>query len=99
MIWLCSTECETLQAFPKEFTSISVSDPRPTVKLVFSVLPPLLSLANGFSQFAPGLRPFDVGLIPHAQAATGNLFPNITVTTDDGKKIRSETRASLALPF
>jgi hypothetical protein len=90
---------QALQAFPSEFTSISVSDPRPTVKFVFSALPPLLSLANGFTQFAPGLRPFDVGLIPHAQAASRHLFPNITVTTDDGKKIRSETRASLALPF
>ena len=90
---------EALKAFPKDFTSISVSDPRPTVKFVFSALPPLLSLANGFTQFAPGLRPFDVGLIPHAQAASRHLFPNITVTTDDGKKIRSETRASLALPF
>jgi len=38
-------------------------------------------------------------LIPHARMATNHLFPNITVTTDDGKKIRSETRASLALPF
>jgi hypothetical protein len=90
---------QALQAFPKEFTSVSVSDPRPTVKFVFSTLPPLLSLANGFTQFAPGLRPFDVGLIPHAQSASRHLFPNITVTTDDGKKIRSETRASLALPF
>ncbi len=90
---------QALAAFPKEFSSISVSDPRPTVRFVFSVLPPVLGLANSFSQFAPGLRPFDVGLIPHAQAATQHLFPNITVTTDNGKKIRSETRASLALPF
>ena len=88
-----------LGAFPKEFTGISVTDPRPTVRLVLSVLPPLITLGNGLTQFAPGLRPFDVGLIPHAQAATRHLFPNITVTTDDGKKIRAETRASLALPF
>jgi hypothetical protein len=90
---------KALDAFPKEFTGISVTDPRPTVQLVLSVLPPLIALGNGFTQFAPGLRPFDVGLVPHAQAATRHLFPNITVTTDDGKKIRAETRASLALPF
>jgi hypothetical protein len=90
---------KALAAFPKEFTSISISDPRPTVQTAFSLLPPLITLGNGFTQFAPGLKPFDVGLIPHAQEATRHLFPNITVTTDDGKKIRSETRASLALPF
>ncbi|MCI0682192.1 MAG: hypothetical protein L0Y71_08815 [Gemmataceae bacterium] len=90
---------KALQAFPSEFTSISVSDPRPTVQFLFSVLPPAITLGNSFTQFAPGLRPFDVGLVPHARSATRHLFPNITVTTDDGKKIRSETRASLALPF
>jgi hypothetical protein len=90
---------KALEAFPKEFTAISVTDPRPAVKFVFSALPPALTLANGFSQMVPNLRPFDIGLIPHAQEATRHLFPNITVTTDDGKKIRSETRASLALPY
>ena len=39
------------------------------------------------------------GVIPHAQDAVRHLFPNITVTTDDGKQVRSVTRASLALPF
>lgn len=90
---------KALEAFPKEFTSISVSDPRPVVEFLFSILPPAITLGNGFTQFAPGLRPLDVGLIPHARSATRHLFPNITVTTDDGKKIRAETRASLALPF
>lgn len=90
---------KALEAFPREFSSISVSDPRPTVKFVLSLLPPAIGAANSVSQFVPGLRTFDVGLIPHAQAATQHLFPNITVTIDDGKKIRSETRASLALPF
>jgi hypothetical protein len=90
---------QALAAFPKEFTSISITDPRPTVQTVLSFLPPAITFANGFTQFAPGLRTFDVGLVPHAQEATRHLFPNITVTTDDGKKIRSDTRASLALPF
>jgi hypothetical protein len=90
---------KALEAFPKEFTGIKIQDPRPTVQTVFSLLPPALTLANGFTQFVPGLRTFDVSMIPHAQDATRHLFPNITVTTDDGKKIRAETRASLALPF
>ncbi|MCS7047260.1 MAG: hypothetical protein NZO58_12955, partial [Gemmataceae bacterium] len=90
---------KALAAFPKEFTSITISDPRPTIKTVLSAAPPLFGLVNSLAQLAPGLRPFDIGMIPHAQLATQGLFPNVTVTTDDGKKIRSETRASLALPF
>jgi hypothetical protein len=98
--WKANAELtKALAAFPKEFTSVSVTDPRPMVRTVLSLAPPAIAFANGFTSMAPNLRPFDVGLVPHPQEATRHLFPNITVTTDDGKKIRYETRASLALPF
>lgn len=88
-----------LEAFPKEFVSIAVSDPRPGLKFLFSIAPTAVSLLNSVTaQFAPGAQ-FDVSLIPNALEATRHLFPNITVTTDDGKKLRIETRASLMLPF
>ncbi len=88
-----------LEAFPKEFVGLSVSDPRPGMKLVLSLAPVGITLLNSFlAQAAPDAR-FDVNLIPNAHEATRHLFPNITVTTDDGKTIRIETRASLALPF
>jgi hypothetical protein len=88
-----------LAKFPDEFVSISVSDPRPTIKFIFSIAPPLVALINSFTaRFAPGAQ-FDINLIPNAHEATRHLFPNITVITDDGKKLRIETRASLALPF
>ncbi len=91
---------KALSAFPKEFTAISVSDPRPTVTAVLAAAPPLLSLANTVLPIVlPGAPIFDISTIPHAQDAVRTLFPNITITTDDGKKIRMETRASLALPF
>jgi hypothetical protein len=91
---------KALAAFPKEFTAISISDPRPTVKTVLSIAPTVMTLANSFMpNLVPGAPIFDVGTIPHAQDAVRHLFPNITITTDDGKKIRSETRASLELPF
>jgi hypothetical protein len=89
---------KALAAFPKEFTSVSVTDPRPMVRTVLSLAPAAITLANGFAQHAQ-VRPFDISLVPHPQEATRHLFPNITVSTDDGKKIRYETRASLALPF
>jgi hypothetical protein len=47
----------------------------------------------------PGYRQFDLDLIPNAQEATRHLFPNVTIGTDDGKRLRSDTHASLALPF
>jgi hypothetical protein len=98
--WKASPELtKALAAFPKEFTSVSVTDPRPIVRTVLSLLPPAIALANGFTAMTPNVRPFDIGLVPHAQEATRHLFPNVTVSTDDGKKIRYETRASLALPF
>jgi hypothetical protein len=62
----------------------------------------LLSLApligGSVASFAPQLD-FDVSTLPNAQEATRHLFPNVSVTTDDGKTLRSETRGSLSLPF
>jgi hypothetical protein len=93
---------KVLAQFPSEFNSIQVSDPRPTVQTLLSIAPLALNLANSFggSPFLfPGYRPFDLELIPHAQEATMHLFPNVTIGTDDGKRVRSETRGSLVLPF
>jgi hypothetical protein len=86
---------KTLDRFPGEFVGLSVADPRPRLKLVLSLLPAAASLLNGF---VPQAR-FDVSIIPNAHEVTRHLFPNVTVTTDDGKKVRTDSRASLALPF
>lgn len=91
---------KVLAQFPKEFTAIQVSDPRPMVQTALSITPFLLNIANAAGgPLLPGYRPFDLELIPHAQYATQNLFPNVTVSTDDGKRVRSESRGSLLLPF
>jgi hypothetical protein len=63
-----------------------------------------MNLVNTFgalgAQFAGfQYRPFDLDLIPHAGEATRFLFPNVTISTDDGKRVRSESRGSLLLPF
>lgn len=99
--WKPSDEVtKALAGLPKDFTSISISDPRPGVKLLLSLAPSAMSLANSFlPQLLPGFRPFNVNAVPHPELAVRHLFPNVTVTTDNGKKIRIETRASLALPF
>lgn len=90
-----------LSKFPDEFTSISVSDPRPTVRTLVAAAPFVLDLVNmggaAVAQFGGGFnyRPFDLDAIPNAQEATMHLFPNISVTTDDGKHVRTESRTSL----
>jgi hypothetical protein len=86
---------KTLDKMPGEFVGLSIADPRPRLRLLLSLLPLGASALNSFVPQAQ----FDVGILPNADAVTRYLFPNVTVTTDDGKTIRMETRASLALPF
>ena len=86
---------QSLADLPKEFISISYSDPRPSVKEILSIAPLIAGTANSF---APDSK-FEVGSLPNAQEATRHLFPNVSVTSDDGKTLRLETRASLQLPF
>lgn len=86
---------EALARLPQEFTSLSVSDPRPTVKQVLA-LAPLVGAAVDSS--VPGSN-FDVGLLPNGHEATRHLFPNVSVVTADKDTLRLESRASLALPL
>lgn len=100
-VWKPSDDLvKRLEAFPKEFTSISVSDPKPVVEFLLSAAPAVTSIVNQFLPLADReLKPFDTSVIPHAREATKHLFPNISVMTDDGKKIRIESRTSLSIPF
>jgi hypothetical protein len=86
---------EALKLLPQDFISVSYSDPRPSIKTVLSVAPLIAASVNSFN---PEFN-IDVGSLPNAQDATQHLFPNVSVTTDDGKVLRVETRASLALPI
>jgi hypothetical protein len=82
------------EKMPKDFVSVSVSDPRPTVKQILSIGPFIGSLVNSFQSDAK----IDVSGMPNAHEATRHLFPNVSVVIDDGKGFRQESRASLALP-
>ncbi len=86
---------KSLEELPKEFISISYSDPRPSVKEILSIAPLIAGTANSF---APDSK-FEVGSLPNAQEATRHLFPNVSVTSDDGKTLRSGNAPSLQLPF
>lgn len=84
-----------LDQLPKEFVAVTYSDPRPSLRQILSLAP---LIAGVVRSFVPDMT-FDVGSIPNAQEVTRSLFPNVSVTTDDGKTLRVETRASLSLPF
>jgi hypothetical protein len=91
---------KVLKQFPSEFNGIAVSDPRPIVRTALSITPFVMNIVNTVGPFGvPGFRPFDLDTIPHAGEATRFLFPNVTISTDDGKRVRSESRGSLLLPF
>jgi hypothetical protein len=86
---------ESLRRLPQEFISVSYSDPRPTISQVLSLAPLVGGLVDSF---APDAH-FDVSALPPAQEVTRHLFPNVSVTTDDGHTLRMESRDSLAVPF
>ena len=94
--WKPSPHVEAaLQKLPKEFVAISVSDPRPTLQQLLSVAP---FIGGAVASFVPDVK-FDVSSIPNGHEVTSHLFPNVTVVSDEGKSVRSETLASLMLPF
>jgi hypothetical protein len=97
--WKADAELtKVLAQFPKEYVGIEVADSRATVQFLLSITPFVIDIANQLSRFVPNLRQFELDMVPHAQEATRNLFPRVSVTTDDGKKLRSESRSSFGLP-
>ena len=86
---------ESLDKLPKEFISISYTDPRPSLKQLMSIAP---LIAGSVSSFNPTLN-FEVGSLPATQEVTKHLFPNISVTSDDGKTLRQHSLDSLSLPL
>lgn len=74
---------------PKDFASFSYSDPKPAVEQILAWVPTLMGLANmGLKAVEPDYKPFDVGLVPHPLEVTRYLSPSISVTVDQGKRIR-----------
>jgi hypothetical protein len=86
---------ESFDKLPKEFISVSVADPRPTVKQLLSVGP---IVAAAFKSFYPDLK-FEVGSVPNSHEATRDLFPNVSVVSAEGNTLRIDSRSSLELPI
>jgi hypothetical protein len=90
-----------LARIPADAGLIQVVDPRPTVTVLLSAAPVGVSVLSA-GLFRPDdsiRRLIDSGDLPHAEAVTRNLFPNVSWTSFDGKTFRIESRESLWLPL
>lgn len=95
----------SLETMPKEFTSITVVDPRDTYRLLFGIAPMLVGGAE-MALRESGSVPDDFRLpvsaadIPPSEIVTGELFPNVMMTTADKNGMHSYARQSLpGIPF
>lgn len=86
-----------LDELPKEFTSISASDPRKGVRTIMGLAPLFLGGAKQGLKQEPNFPKINLTAadLPPAELVARPLFPNITVTTVDDAGVKSTTRSSL----
>lgn len=90
-----------LAELPKEFTSISVSDPRPGYQTMMTWAPMALGMFE--SQVLPELArngtpvemPFGIQDLPAAEELTEPMFPNVTVSTVTEQGVIGQGRQSV----
>ena len=98
---------EALSQMPEEFTSISVTDPRPTVQMLMSLTPIVFPAAQEALRGAGGRDrrdesplPITLADLPPAELVAGPLFPNVSVSTVSDDGFHGTSRTSLpAFPF
>jgi hypothetical protein len=92
-----------LAKMPADGCGLQFNNPKSTVGNLCTIGPLVLSvfgLRGGFNEpNETDFDPIDVGLIPNAHELNKHLFPNLTVTRDDGKTIRVEVNESFSLPL
>jgi hypothetical protein len=88
-----------LAKMPTDGCGLQYCNPKSTVGNLCTIGPFFLSafgLRGGDSD--SDFDPTDVGLVPNGHELGRHLFPNLTVTRDDGKTIRIEVNESFSLP-
>ncbi|HEV3437909.1 MAG TPA: hypothetical protein VG122_11145 [Gemmata sp.] len=91
-----------LAKLPTDSCGIQYCDPKSTAQNLCCIGPLFLGtveLRNRFRETESDFDPIDVGLVPNAHELSKHLFPNLTVTRDDGKTIRIEVNESFSLPL
>jgi hypothetical protein len=78
-------------------------NPKSTASNLCTIGPLFLSAFSNRNVFGEQTEtdfdPIEVGLVPNAHELCKHLFPNLTVTRDDGKTIRIEVNESFSLPL
>jgi hypothetical protein len=89
-----------LAKMPADGCGLQFCDPRSTASnlcMLGPLLPGLLNLES--SDDETDFDPVDAGVVPNAHELCSHLFPNLTVTRDDGKTIRIDVNESFSLPL
>jgi len=92
---------QALAEMPKRFSSITITDPRESYRLLVGLAPALMSAAKfGLSQAGTGVKlddfPIAVSDLPPAEVVTNPLFPNVSMRTVNKDGIRWQSRSSLS---
>src|SRR5262245_3617530 len=92
-----------LAKMPADGCGLQYCDPKSTASNLCCIGPLFLNtfgLRGAFNESnETDFNPIDVGLVPNAQELCRHLFPNLTITRDDGKTISIEVNESFSLPL
>jgi hypothetical protein len=91
-----------LAKMPADGCGLQYNDPKSTASNLCTIGPLFLSafgMRGAFNETESDFDPIDVGIVPNAHELNRHLFPNLTVTRDDGKTIRIEVNESFSLPL
>ncbi|MBY0456403.1 MAG: hypothetical protein K2V38_03635, partial [Gemmataceae bacterium] len=92
-----------LAKMPKDACGIQYCNPKSTAQNLCCIGPLFLGTLDLRNRFMENNEtdydPIDVGLVPNAHELSRHLFPNLTLTRDDGKTIRIEVNESFSVPL
>lgn len=92
-----------LAKLPADGFGLQYCSPKSTVETLCTLGPIFFSvlgaLDSGSDEADSSTNPLDVSLVPNAHELNRHLFPNLTVTRDDGKTISVEVSESFSLPL
>jgi hypothetical protein len=98
-----ATTARRLAKMPTDGCGLQYCDPRSTASNLCTIGPLFLSVfglrGGGDENNETDFDPIDVGIVPNAHELCKHLFPNLTVTRDDGKTIRIDVNESFSLPL
>jgi hypothetical protein len=90
-----------LAKMPADGCGLQYCRPESTAQNLCCVAPLLIGQLSQFSRFSQSesdYDPIDVGLIPNGHELSKHLFPNLTITRDDGKTVQVVVNESFSVP-